>query len=183
MVWGFFGSICSLNISNLFLNAAFCSLLFFIFSTLSKGRHPKPIPQELVFFFLCVEVPHTALITLPCLSPSPLSILFPGSLPNTWAWLIPEASLVFLQGAFPAAPVANHTLAKQRAPPSPCAVVDPGKNNKNSSRITNILPSLPSAELVKKIQDVPILKQEFMGSASLKSTEQKGNFQGALPQP
>lgn len=94
---GFFGSICSLNISNLFLNAAFCSL----FSTVSKGRHPKSIPQGFFFFFFCVEVPHTALITLLHLSPSPLLILFPGSLPNTWAWLLPEATLVFLQGAFP----------------------------------------------------------------------------------
>lgn len=62
--FGFFWSICFLNISN-FLNAGFCSL----FSTVSKGRNLKSIPQDFFFFFfLYVEVPHTALITLLYLS-------------------------------------------------------------------------------------------------------------------
>lgn len=61
---GFSGSICSLNIAN-FLNAAFCSL----FSTVSKGRHPKSIPQE----FFSVWKYHTQLSLPSFTSPPPHS--------------------------------------------------------------------------------------------------------------
>lgn len=123
---GFFGSICSLNISNLFLNAAFCSFFFFFFNCFQREASQIHSSRG---FLLCGSTTHSSYYPpspLPLLTPHPLPQIPPKhlGLAHSRSWFgFPSRSLS-------AALVANHTLAKQRAPPSLRAVVNPGKNNK-----------------------------------------------------
>lgn len=114
--FGFFWSICFLNISN-FLNAGFCSL----FSTVSKGRNLKSIPQDFFFFFFSTWKYHTQLLLPSFTSPPvhPLPRIPPKHLGLAPSW----SQFGFPSRTLSAALVANHTLAKQWASPTlftPC---------------------------------------------------------------
>lgn len=123
----FFSPICFvlflfLNISNLFLNAVFC------FSTISKGRNPKPV-FKMFFFFLCGSTTHSSYyppLPLPLPMLHPLSQIPPKHLGLACSW----SQFGFPSRTLSAALIADHRLARQWASPallcSLLAIVNPG---------------------------------------------------------